>query len=280
MPGGDQYDEYDDASVEAAKSAIIELMRVLGEYREEIVLVGGWVPFFSIDAPEDPLDRHPGSADVDIVLNHQELEEAGYETIARRLEAAGYEPIGEQPFQFSKTVNGVVVDIDLLAGQYAGTGKKHRTQKIQDVKARKARGADLVFQINPDKREISGRLPDGSHDRVVVPIASVVPFIIMKCFAIDDRMKPKDPFDIWYVVKRYPGGIDALIETFRPHLDYKLVKQGLEILVRKFERFDSWAPTQVGKFDSALSADEQTARQRDAYERIGHLLDKLGFKKT
>lgn len=278
MPGGDYYDEYDDASVEAARSAIIELMTVLGEYREEIVLVGGWVPFLSIDAPEDPLDRHPGSADVDIVLDHQELEEAGYETIAKRLEDAGYEPVGEQPFQFSKTVNGVVVQIDLLAGQYAGTEKKHRTQSIQDVKARKARGADLVFQIRPDKREISGLLPDGSHDRVVVPIASVVPFIIMKSFAMDDRMKPKDPFDIWYVVKRYPGGIDALIGAFRQHLDKGLVKLGLEILARKFERFDSWAPTQVGKFDSALSDDEQTARHRDAYERIGYLLTKLGFK--
>jgi hypothetical protein len=280
MPAGDQYDEYDDASVGAARSAIIELMTVLGEYREELVLVGGWVPFLAIDAPEDPLDRHPGSADVDIVLDHEELKEVGYETIARRLEDAGYEQVGEQPFQFSKTVNGVVVHIDLLAGQYAGTGKKHRTQKIQDVKARKARGADLVFQIGPDKREISGQLPDGSHDRVIVPIASVVPFIIMKSFAMEDRMKPKDPFDIWYVMKRYPGGVDALIETFRPHLGHGLVKQGLGILARKFERFDSWASTQVGKFDSALSFDGQERRQRDAYERIEYLLTALGFGRS
>lgn len=278
MPGGNQYDEYDDASVEAARSAIIELMTVLGEYREEIVLVGGWVPFLSIDAPEDPLDRHPGSADVDIVLDHKELKEGGYETIAKRLKDAGYEPVGEQSFQFSKRILGVVVHIDLLAGQYAGSGKKHRTQKIQDVKARKARGADLVFQIGPDKREVSGKLPDGSHDRVVVPIASVVPFIIMKSFAMDDRMKPKDPFDIWYVVKRYPGGLDALVETFRQHLDHGLVKMGLEILARKFERLDSWAPTQVGAFDSALNNDDQEERQRDSYERIGYLLTELGLR--
>lgn len=278
MPGGGTYEDYDDASVKAARSAIIELMTVLGEYREEIVLVGGWVPFFSINEPDDPLDRHPGSADVDILLDHRELEEAGYETIAKRLEEAGYESAGEQPFQFSKTISGVVVSIDLLAGVYAGTGKKHRTQKVQDVKARKARGADLVFEIGPDKREISGRLPDGSHDSVVVPIASVVPFVIMKCFAMDERMKLKDPFDIWYVVKRYPGGVDALVEAFRAHLNHGLVKQGLKILSRKFERVDSWAPTQVGSFDSALSSDEQEERQRDAFERIGHLLTKLGFK--
>lgn len=278
MPGRENYEDYDDASVDAARSAIIELMTVLGEYREEMVLVGGWVPLLSLDEPEDPLDRHPGSADVDIVLDHRELEEVGYETIARRLEEAGYAQSGEQPFQYSKMIGGAVAHIDLLAGVYAGSGKKHRTQKVQGVKARKARGADLVFQIGPDMREISGILPDGSRDRVVVSIASVVPFIIMKCFAMDDRMKPKDPFDIWYVVKRYPGGVDALIEAFRPHLGHGLVKQGLEILARKFERLDSWAPTQVGAFDRALNRDEQEGRQRDAFERIGHLLTELGFK--
>lgn len=278
MPGREKYDDYDDATVDAARSAIIELMNVLGEYREQIVLVGGWVPFLSIDAPEDPLDRHPGSADVDIVLDHQELEEEGYVTIAKRLEDAGYGPAGDQPFQYSKTIQGVVVRIDLLAGVYAGTGKKHRTQKVQDLKARKARGADLVFQIGPDQREFSGQLPDGSHDRVVVPIASVVPFIVMKCFAMDERMKPKDPFDIWYVVKRYPGGVDGLVAAFRQHLGHGLVKQGMEILSRKFDRLDSWAPTQVGAFDAALNEDDRTIRQRDAFERIGYLLGELGFK--
>ena len=90
MPGREQYDDYDDATVEAARSAILELMNVLGEYREEIVLAGGWVPFLSLDAPEDPLDRHPGSGDIDIVLNHRELEQAGYETIAKRLKDASF----------------------------------------------------------------------------------------------------------------------------------------------------------------------------------------------
>ncbi|WP_353568602.1 hypothetical protein [Haloferula sargassicola] len=47
------------------------------------------MPFLSLDEPDDPLDRHPGSVDVDIVLDHRELEEAGYETTSKRLEEAG-----------------------------------------------------------------------------------------------------------------------------------------------------------------------------------------------
>lgn len=278
MPAGDQFDQYDDLSVQAARSAIIELMNVLGEYREEVVLVGGWVPFFSGEDSNDPLDRHPGSADVDIALDHRNLVEAGYETIAKRLADAGYRQSEDQPFQYSKMIRGVLVHVDLLAGVYAGTGQKHRTQKVQDVNARKARGADLAFQIAPERRELSGVLPDGSRDRVVVPMASAVPFIVMKCFAMDDRMKPKDPFDIWWVIKHYPGGVDALIEAFRLHLSHGLVRQGLAILARKFEGMHSWAPARVGSFDQALSAEEQETRQRDAYERIGYLLAKLGIE--
>lgn len=31
--------------------------------------------------PDDPLERHPGSLDVDLALDHRTLTEAGYETI-------------------------------------------------------------------------------------------------------------------------------------------------------------------------------------------------------
>jgi hypothetical protein len=36
--------DYIAEAVEAAYSVLIELMHALGEYREQIVLVGGWVP--------------------------------------------------------------------------------------------------------------------------------------------------------------------------------------------------------------------------------------------
>ncbi len=36
--------DYTAAAVEAAKSVPIELMHILGEYRDDMVLVGGWIP--------------------------------------------------------------------------------------------------------------------------------------------------------------------------------------------------------------------------------------------
>jgi hypothetical protein len=40
------------------------------------------------------------------------------------------------------------VQVDLLSGEYQGTGENHRHQKIQGGLARKTRGCDLAFE-NP-----------------------------------------------------------------------------------------------------------------------------------
>ena len=36
--------DYTAAAVEAARSVLIELTHILGEYRDDMVLVGGWIP--------------------------------------------------------------------------------------------------------------------------------------------------------------------------------------------------------------------------------------------
>ena len=38
--------DYNQIAVKAAYSVLIEIVRVLGEYRDYIVLIGGWVPQF------------------------------------------------------------------------------------------------------------------------------------------------------------------------------------------------------------------------------------------
>ena len=79
--------DYNEQMVQAAHAVLLELVHVLGEYREGIALVGGWVPGLLL--PEDA-DEHVGSLDVDIALDHKLLEEAGYETICEKLESRGY----------------------------------------------------------------------------------------------------------------------------------------------------------------------------------------------
>ena len=70
--------DYSADLVEAAYSVLLELVHLLGEYRDDIVVVGGWVP--QLILPANPL-KHVGSIDVDLAFNHRNLHEAGCATI-------------------------------------------------------------------------------------------------------------------------------------------------------------------------------------------------------
>lgn len=168
--------DYTQEQVEAAHSVLLELMRLLGEYRDEIVLVGGWVPALILSEGED---KHIGSIDVDLAFKHDTLQEPAYQTIKGLLQSRGYVE-GKQPFIFHRTVKVgdsiIEVEVDLLAGEYGGTGKRHRTQKIQDVRARKARGCELALEMATEVR-IDGTLPGGGKDSAKVRVATIVPFI-------------------------------------------------------------------------------------------------------
>lgn len=269
--------DYEARAVHAARSVLLELTHLLGAYHEDIVLVGGWVPELLLPSQESP---HVGSTDVDLALNHRRIEAKGYETILKLLKDRGYEE-GPQPFIFFRklVVEGqeIVVQVDLLAGEYEGATKKHRHQKVQDVHARKARGCDLAFE-HPVEIKIEGELPEGGKDSVTVRVASIVPFIVMKGMALADRMKEKDAWDIYYCLKNYPGGLDAFVEAFKSFMLHGLVKEGLDKIAEKFASEKHVGPKFVADFEEISDTEERALLQRDAFERVDYLLKKLEIK--
>ncbi len=269
--------DYSAEAVNAAKSVLIELVHLLGEYREDIVLIGGWVPEFLI--PQTPRP-HVGSMDIDLALNHLRINEERYKLIEDLLLSRGYYR-GKQPYIFLRDVPigdiAVTVEVDLLAGEYEGTGKGHRHQVIQGVRARKARGCDLAFE-RTEEIFIEGEIPGGGHDRVKLRVASIVPFFVMKGMALDDRLKEKDAWDIYYCLQAYPGGIEALAREFQPHIDNGLVREGLKKMAGKFSSEKDIGPKFCADFEDADDPEEIERIKRDAFERVNALLLILGVR--
>ena len=271
--------DYTADAVSSAYSVLLEIMHILGEYRKEIVLVGGWVPdlLFSEANP-----RHIGSIDIDLALDHRIITREGYRTIREHLEKSGYEQ-GDQLFKFRRRIEvddrEISIEIDFMAGEYGGTGRGHRHQRIQDIGARKARGCDLALDIYQEV-EIAGTLPDGGKDSIKIRVASMVPFLIMKGMALYERQKEKDAYDIYFCLKNYPGGLPRLAEEFRPHLKKELIKEGLEKIGSKFESVDHIGPKWVADFFEIEDLDERELVKRDAFERVNELLKMLAIGLT
>jgi hypothetical protein len=243
--------DYNAEQVAAARSVLLELMLVLGEYREHMVVVGGWVPELLITQPSEP---HIGSIDVDLAVDHRAITEAGYRTIRQLLVDRGYEQDDQQPFIFRRGVNSITVEVDLLSGEYGGTGKGRRHQKIFDTHLRKARGCDIAFD-NPQTT-----------------------FLCMKGMALDGRLKEKDAWDIDYCIREFPGGMDALVECLRPMTGHALVREALDKIAKHFASPGHRGPQHVADFEEVHDPETREGIQRDTYERVNYVLEQLEIR--
>jgi len=138
---------------------------------------------------------------IDLALDVAKIPEDTYRTILKAFLARGYRQDAAQPFRFFRTIGltggkQIDVEVDLLTGEYGGTGPRHRAQRVQGVRARKARGCDLVFS-NHVEVIIEGESPGGGRDRVTFRVAAIVPWIVMKGMALHGRIKEKDAYDIY-----------------------------------------------------------------------------------
>ena len=266
-------EDYPKLAVKAAESVLLELVHILGEYLDSIVVIGGMVPRYLIKEPEEP---HVGTTDVDLALDHCRFDEPGYQTLHKLLTSHHYLLDRDQPFIYRRPIvmdgKSITVQVDLLSGEYGGTRKERRTQKVQDVRPRKARGADLAFD-EPIRVKITGDLPDGTKDTATIPVAGIVPFIVMKAMAMRARLKQKDPYDIYYCLRYFPGGVEKIVEHVQLLKRNKLVQEALGILKEKFDSPEHVGPSHIAEFLELSDPHEVARTKRDAYERVLYLIE-------
>ena len=84
----------------------MEVMTILRSYRNALVLIGGWAPYFLLEKhglPEARF-RHVGSIDIDLVIDPEIVDEERYATITRLLLERGYRPSPSILYQFERAV--------------------------------------------------------------------------------------------------------------------------------------------------------------------------------
>lgn len=271
---------YTEQENRACLSVLLEFMTILGEFRENIVVIGGNVP--SLLLPEAK-EKHIGTLDVDLALDFRQIRLDAYNTILKILKEKGYYQKPEtQPFIFFRDVTDekdrrMTVELNLLAGEYGGTSKSHRHQKIQNIKARKTRGCDLVFE-NAVKIKISGLLPNGAENEVIIKVASIGPFLVTKGMALWESGKEKHAYDIYYCCKYFPGGLESLAQAINPIRNVKLAKEGLGKIHSKFATVNSIGPNWVVDFLEVSGNEERERIKREAFELINTLMGKLNVQ--
>ena len=265
--------DYSEGQKAAAHRVLVELVNLFSEYRDDIRIVGGWVPDLMF-----PGEGHVGSVDVDVLINHIKLKDSGYLTMAKILLRNGYREHPEKYFSFVKQVkiDGITydVDVDILAGMYGGTQKKKRSQHVQGVKALKATGGNFAFEFDPQTVRIEAERTDGALDVARVNLIAIVPYFVMKTSAMG-RGKAKDAYDLYFLIKHYPKGVDGLSKLFEDYKDSKTILEMKEKLAEKFASPNHAGPTDIAAFLGLENEEEIAFTKRDAYEQIKALIGKL-----
>lgn len=265
---------FDTNEANRSQSVLLELMTILGKYRQHLYLVGGWAPYFLLKIFQRPEDdfQHIGSIDIDIVVDHEHISRTQYASIVELITERGYSPrksrIGvEIPFSFERTIDGLSVAIDFLAGEYGGTPEQSRHQRVDDgLLARKARGADILPDFHIDF-SLDGYLPDGGQQTCEIKMANVVSVLTMKGITISERYKEKDAYDIYAMLAHYKEGPTSCFEEVIPHLDRTLIKEGIQSICDKFILESSVGPMWAAKFMAPDNVAEAHLRQVDIYRQ-------------
>jgi hypothetical protein len=263
--------------IEACVIVMRELFLYLKPYRNQIVLIGGWVPYFLLEKYKHPgeYEQHVGSLDIDVALDAFSIPETAYKTILEILSGRGFhqrkDATGRDiPASFLKSVileNGkeIEVRIDFLAPEYGGTPKKRRHQIIQDMLARKGRGTDIVFN-HADVIHLSGPISNGANIELDIKVADVTACFVMKGIALGERTSEKDAYDLYMLARYYKDGPKSVLSELMKLRNHGLMKEALKNIQDHFKDIKSLGTVSIAKFMGITDREENDRITRDAFE--------------
>lgn len=265
----------DPASVVAADRVLLELWTILAGFADAMTIVGGSAPpLLTGHRAEDP---YIGTLDVDLVVDPVSVPDDVYRTIAELLRERGYVQL-DQPFRWLRSVTvedrSIDVEVDLLAPVTPRSRTGHRHERIGGAPlARRTDGAELV-RTGYVEREIAGVLPDGRRHRVAVRVATPAALVILKALAMGQRDKPKDAYDIDYVLRHI--GVEEVAAGIQAFGAVEPVRKALAVLAEKFSSIDAIGPTSVALYRRfPLGSVEADQLQALAFARVEQLLGLL-----
>lgn len=275
---------YDDRTTAAVKAVLVEMGQILGSFKGKFAIIGGAVPWLLLENQDMP---HVGTVDVDVSLDANGLGDGEYALLIEELLGHGYNQGADlRRFQLMREVptrdaaGPIKVVVDFLMPRDADI-VKNDPPLINNFAVQKADGADLATRFY-QMVAISGPMPDGGTNRVEIAVCSIPALLAMKGYAVNGRYKQKDAYDIYYCVRNYAGGPEALADACRPLLEHASGLAGYEFISERFVGTDGFGPTCVRKFveETAVLGDRSPEQwQQDAFGQVDAWLRALGLRK-
>lgn len=247
---------YTSSQLELSKRTLLQVAVALGDYLNDVVLVGGLVPVLLIKQDEVAVgeDLHVGSIDVDLGLDFGIVSEERYDALTERLKKRGFEPdtnqagnLTKQRWKFSSNPSSVVVDflVDKTQSEEAEWGTiMHLTPELGAIRTL---GLNLAFQ-DAVACQVNGQTLEGDSVTRTIPVCGPAAFIILKALAFRNRAEPKDAYDLGYVLHHFTDGPVAIAQRLMAFTDHPALNQALNVLREDFADETSIGPRSASRF--------------------------------
>lgn len=261
------HSSYDEETTARCERALVTLLGDIGPWRERVYLAGGLAPRYIVGSLPEGARPHVGTTDVDLVIGLAVGDESpeAYRTLENNLKKSGFE--AEHSFRWKKNVEGVTVIVEFLCETdqvEPGTIFKPKGGTGSGLGAFNVRGAQLVTRDYMECEVEAQRLDDGGHSKVVVRIANILSYTVLKILAFQDRHENKDAYDLIYCLLNFAEGPhDAGNAAGQSAIrDDAQVRQALQLLAERFESANHDGPHAYAAFLADDGDEEAAARLR------------------
>lgn len=263
------YSDYDEETTARCERVLLTLLGDLGPWRERVYLVGGLAPRYLVGQLPVGARAHIGTIDVDLVvtllLGSEEPE--AYRTLKTNLENSGFHQ--EEPsFRWSRGVDGVTVFVEFICETDAvAPGRMFRPKGESTgsgFAAFNVRGAQIVAEDFVEVDIQGDRLDGAGRSRVTLRMANLVPFVVLKILAFQERHENKDAYDIVFTILNSQGGPRAagLTSSRSPVASHPQVEDAMRLLSQRFADVEQDGPAAYANFLAEQGDGEERARLR------------------
>jgi hypothetical protein len=235
---------YSRSLLEASRATLVEVLLDLEDYRDHLVLGGGWASYFVLSKFGD-VDERQGSADVDLVVEPSIVKSELYNKMLSAILRKGFRPYETHgravfPYRLYREVPSPVdnkthlIKIDFITEPPA-TEKGYASKFVMGqggVGAVAIGGAGVVLRSNFEHR-IRGTLPSGREDSVRFKVADLAGCVTTKVLALKGRCKEKDLYDLTALLRRYPEGLRNVPSDIDSSISALTLKEAVNEIIRR-----------------------------------------------
>lgn len=261
------------------RQACLRVADELGDLMNEVVVIGGMVPQLLIESQEPvPEQAYIGTLDLDLGLSLAVQGRGGHEPIAARLRERGYGPDknerGNPSLQRWRVgaKDGEEVLVDFMTPLARAPEEAGKVLTLEsDFGAVQVPGLDLAFRDHL-RVSLSREGAAAGAEKRQITVCGHGAFVVLKALAHRVRNEHKDAYDIYYVLRQLPGGMEAAEARMRPLLDDSHTKEALRMLGEDFAGPDAIGSRRVAEF---LRDGNDDVLQAEASGFVRTLLDRL-----